>query len=136
MTATLTKAPNELIDETMRATLNLFLPYPPSLNHYWRNVRGRTLLSADGRAYRGRVATAVYEQHAGDHELGKHARLAVVIRIYAPDKRRRDLDNIPKGILDSLQRAGVYHDDSQIDDLRIVRGQPGAGMVNVNVRVV
>jgi dynein heavy chain len=31
-------------------------------------------------------------------------------------------DNLLKGLLDSLQHAGVYESDSQIDDLRIVRG--------------
>ena len=39
-----------------------------------------------------------------------------------PDRRRRDLDNILKSMLDAL--AGhIYQDDSQIVDLRIVRGE-------------
>lgn len=38
-----------------------------------------------------------------------------------PDRRIRDLDNIKKALLDSLTHAGVYKDDFQIDDLRVVR---------------
>jgi crossover junction endodeoxyribonuclease RusA len=34
---------------------------------------------------------------------------------FPPDRRRRDLDNIQKPVLDALQHAGVYEDDSQID---------------------
>jgi crossover junction endodeoxyribonuclease RusA len=34
---------------------------------------------------------------------------------FPPDHRRRDLDNIQKPVLDALEHAGVYEDDSQID---------------------
>ena len=34
---------------------------------------------------------------------------------FPPDRRRRDLDNLQKPLLDALQHAGVYEDDSQID---------------------
>lgn len=30
----------------------LTLPWPPSVNRYWRAVNGRNILSAEGRAYR------------------------------------------------------------------------------------
>jgi crossover junction endodeoxyribonuclease RusA len=52
----------------------------------------------------------------------------------APDHRRRDLDNILKALQDSLQDAGVYNDDHQIDDLRITRTSPHKpGWVDVDV---
>ena len=44
-------------------------------------------------------------------------------------RRRRDLDNILKSLLDSLTHAGVWEDDSQITDLRIRKGPHIAGMV-------
>ncbi len=28
------------------------LPYPPSVNHYWRRVGDRTLISREGRKFR------------------------------------------------------------------------------------
>ena len=44
-----------------------------------------------------------------------------------PDRRKRDLDNLHKGILDGLTHAGVWKDDSQIDDLRIYRCRAATG---------
>jgi hypothetical protein len=49
-------------------------------------------------------------------------RLAVTIDVHPPDRRRRDLDNALKALLDALQHGGAYHDDAQIDDLHIRRG--------------
>lgn len=54
------------------------------------------------------------------------ARIAVTIWLHAPDNRTRDLDNYNKGLLDGLKAAGVYNDDEQIDDLRVIRGSKAA----------
>jgi crossover junction endodeoxyribonuclease RusA len=53
--------------------------------------------------------------------------LGVHVHVGPPDRRRRDLDNTQKALLDSLQHAGVYRDDSQINDLRITRYAPAKG---------
>lgn len=47
--------------------------------------------------------------------------MAMFISLYPPDRRKRDIDNVLKALLDALQHAGCYEDDSQLDDLRIVR---------------
>lgn len=39
--------------------------------------------------------------------------------MFPPDRRRRDLDNCLKSLLDALQHGGAYYDDSQIVDLSI-----------------
>ena len=102
--------------------IELTLPYPPTVNTYWRHVGRRTLLSKKGREYRGAVLAIVAERFrrlvpftvfAGDVE--------VCIVAHPPDKRRRDLDNLPKAILDSLEHAGVFEDDSQVARLVIER---------------
>ena len=49
------------------------------------------------------------------------AAVAVSIDAYPPDKRRRDLDNIQKALLDALVHADVIEDDSLIDALSIQR---------------
>ncbi|MCG7044530.1 RusA family crossover junction endodeoxyribonuclease, partial [Pseudomonas aeruginosa] len=51
----------------------------------------------------------------------------VVIHASPPDRRKRDLDNLLKGLLDSLTKAGAWDDDGLVDDLRIVRGEVKAG---------
>lgn len=112
------------------------MPYPPSLNTYWRNVGGRVLISAKGRSYRTLVAQAIMlARRAGNVPAWPiPQRLAVRIDASPPDRRKRDLDNITKALLDALTHAGVWLDDSQIDDLRIVR-QPHmiGGQVTVTV---
>lgn len=107
----------------------LTLPWPPSVNRYWRNVRGRTLLSKEGRVYRQTVLSALQTR-----SQCFRGRLAVIIDAFPPDRRRRDLDNLLKGPLDALQAAGLYLDDSQIDRLTIERhGRVQDGRLEVHV---
>lgn len=104
----------------MRQTaFEITLPWPPTANTYWRHVGLKTLISKNGRSYRKTVHGYVMENRFP--AFGKN-RLKVEIIAYPPDRRRRDLDNLLKATLDSLQHAGVYSDDSQIDDIRIKRG--------------
>ena len=39
--------------------MEIVLPYPPSVNTYWRAVKGRVILSKKGREYRHAVNVAV-----------------------------------------------------------------------------
>lgn len=62
-------------------------------------------------------------------------RLAVYIEAYPPRAGRRDLDNLLKALLDGMQHAGIYEDDSQIDHLEISRREvtpPGLMVVTIN----
>ena len=82
----------------------LTLPFPPSVNGYWRNINGRTLISAKGRAYKKAVARLVQWNHAANKLQG---RLVVLVALHPPDRRKRDIDNSMKALLDSMQAAGV-----------------------------
>ncbi len=118
--------------------IELQLPFPPSVNSMWRTPRsgplaGRTMLSEDGRRYRRAVADAVLVARAG-RQLRQ--RLAVTIEARMPDRRKRDLDNLPKAVLDGLTHAGVWLDDGQIDDLRVWRSDRMVGCVLVTIRVI
>jgi len=109
--------------------LTITLPWPPTVNTYYRMVDGQMKISAKGREYCKAVADQVLIHRAGKGYTG---RLGVLIEAYPPDKRSRDLDNILKSLLDSLTKAGVWADDSQIDALQVVRKTVG-GMVKVRV---
>lgn len=113
------------------------LPFPPSVNHYWRMVSMkhgcRMLISREGRAYRETVVSAL----AAAGARAQDGRLDLSIVASPPDRRRRDLDNLLKGTLDSLAHGGAYHDDSQIDRLEIWRGAVvPEGHVKVRIRTI
>jgi len=55
-------------------------------------------------------------------------KLKVEITAYMPDKRRRDLDNILKALLDALTGAGIWEeDDSQVDEMCVKHGEVRVG---------
>lgn len=109
----------------------IVLPWPPSVNHYWRRSKnGMMHISAEGVAFRQAAAWNALQQKAPKQLAGD---LIVDIEAFMPDKRRRDLDNILKALLDALTHAGVWLDDSQIVDLRIRRAKTIGGMVKVKI---
>ena len=95
------------------------LPWPPSVNHVWRRVGSKTLLSAQGRSYSEAVGQHCLMRKIAGAQLS--GRLSVRILVNPPDRRRRDIDNLTKVPLDALTHAGVWEDDSQIDELYIRR---------------
>lgn len=98
--------------------MQLILPWPPTLNTYRAIVNGRLITSKKGRQYCKDVAKLCVGH------MPEGAKLYVHVQAFPPDKRRRDLDNLPKALLDSMGKAGVYGDDSDIDRLEIVRMEP------------
>lgn len=107
-----------------QAEIRLELPYPPTVNTYWRHVGNKVLISRDGRRYRADVLGTVLIANPPRPLLG---RLSVVAELYPPDCRKRDLDNVWKALLDAMKHARVYEDDGQIDHLEIARCERRAG---------
>ncbi|MGC9455856.1 MAG: RusA family crossover junction endodeoxyribonuclease [Phycisphaerae bacterium] len=108
----------------------LVVPWPPSLNHYYRRVGPRTLISREGRTFRRNVCALL----AGGGRPPMDGRVALAMDAFPPDRRRRDLDNIQKPLLDALEHAGVYEDDSQID-LLLTRRRKSVNGGRLNIRV-
>lgn len=113
--------------------INLTLPWPPSVNTYWRMFANRMIISAKGREYRKAVADQVMIQRGAKHYAGQ---LRVVIEAWRPDRRKRDLDNLLKAVLDSLTHAGVWCDDGLIVDLRIYWAADIGGMLKIQITEV
>lgn len=99
------------------------LPYPPSINHYWRRVGPRTLISREGRRFRASVV-AILAAGGRPPLTGK---LSVEVEVYPPDLRRRDVDNCLKSLLDAMQHGGAYLDDSQIVKLSVEKREATPG---------
>lgn len=109
------------------------LPWPPSVNRYYRHVGSRVLVSHAGRLYRSMVVSRLG---------GRYPREAVALRLtaefYPPDRRKRDLDNLLKCLQDSLQAAGLFFDDCQIRSLRLDMKEPTPpeGFVHVKLEAL
>ena len=116
----------------MRASFTL--PYPPSVNTYWRQFNGRTILSQAGRDYKVEVLAVIVNERIP--KFGE-SRLAVKLVLRPRDKRRRDLDNSIKSVLDALENSGVFVNDFQVDYLEIRRGEPiTGGAIHVTIETI
>lgn len=105
-----------------KRVVTLTLPWPPSVNTYWRRRGPRYFVSAAGVEFREAVRAIT---------LGRVRRIdgPVILRLRAepPDNRRRDLDNVMKALLDGLQHGGVYADDSQVKRIEAEMFEPVEG---------
>jgi crossover junction endodeoxyribonuclease RusA len=99
--------------------LRFELPYPPSINHYYMRTARGVILGSKGKCYR-RDAALLLHRYRGYYSYQK---LSVTINLFPPDKRKRDIDNILKCLLDSIEHANVYENDNQIDMLTVIRRQ-------------
>lgn len=106
--------------------MKLTLPFPPSVNSYWRApnkgpLAGRHLISADGRIFRSNACAAVIEQL---RRIPKpiSVELSVSVVLFPPNRARRDLDNYLKALFDALTHSNVWVDDSQIKHMDVSWG--------------
>lgn len=108
------------------------LPWPPSVNHYYRHVGSRVLISKDGRKYRETIVSLLGDQKIQPFEDA----VDLTVDAYPPDNRRRDLDNLLKCLLDSFTFGGLYRDDSQIKKITITKREPMPpdGMMYIRIK--
>lgn len=116
--------------------LTICVPFPPSLNTYWRHLKnGRTLISEAGRMYKAHIRTLAM-LHRLERAFPSDS-VAVTLELVMPDHRRRDIDNSAKVIFDAFTSAKVWTDDSQADELHIIRkGVAAPGFVIVTVEAM
>ena len=102
--------------------MQLIWPQPPSLNIYYRTYNGRILLSQKAREYHSMIEELCLVRD-GWEVFHKGDLIHCMITTQPKHKRRFDLDNQLKCLLDSLQRVGAIPDDKQITYLRIEDGE-------------
>ena len=98
------------------AMYSITLPFPPSVNRYWRAYRGRVCKSADAKAYQEKAGWEA--KAAGIQPIT--GKVAVTLHFYRPI-RRGDLDNRVKVLLDALQGI-AYADDNQVNEIHAHQG--------------
>ena len=107
--------------------ISISTSYPPSVNHYWLTRRGGgRYISPAGQAYRLEVLSKV--RALRNRDIPFKSEVSVAVFLSPPDKRRRDIDNVCKSILDALQNAGVFSDDWQVSTLHLERDDPRRGV--------
>lgn len=116
-------------------THRFILPFPPSVNTYYRHIprRGGVLISAKGRDYRRDVCNFALPFRVNHKPLT--GRLSLTIELTPPDRRKRDIDNYLKSLLDALTHAEIWQDDSQIYELVVRKKEPSKSAHQVFVMV-
>lgn len=111
----------------------LVLPYPPTVNHYYRLRRGGKGLCLSPAAEQYRIDCFAAVQDQGAPRIA--GRLLLEADIYPPDQQERDIDNLGKGLFDALQACGVFPSDRLVDCQRFTRreSRPPRGLVIVRI---
>jgi crossover junction endodeoxyribonuclease RusA len=95
----------------------LNLPYPNSANTHWKIARNRIYISASGLRYRIKVA-----EYISDNPIkAPEGFLELIIALHPDSKRRADIDNRIKPLLDALTHSGFMEDDSLVSKITIER---------------
>jgi crossover junction endodeoxyribonuclease RusA len=104
--------------------LELDLPLAPGVNHLYAVVRGRKILSAEGRIYKARVKQIL--TNGFTHEfLPPKTNLCFAAIFYIPKSSlyRRDLDGILKATIDSIfggfKELGGDVNDNRITEISV-----------------
>jgi crossover junction endodeoxyribonuclease RusA len=107
------------------------LPWPPSVNHYWEPVsrpvkrgsskhRAWLILTDRAKEYRLLACNAIRLQRVPCGKLS--GLLRIHLTCHPPDLRDRDLDNLLKGLLDSMAHASIIRNDADFDEISMKRG--------------
>ena len=111
--------------------IKLELPImPPSVNTLWVNKHRGRYKSKRGKIFENLACGELKKQFRYKPLANS---LKVHIRLYFKDKRKRDIDNYNKAILDSMTKI-IYEDDSQIEELN-VKKLVGCGFDKVEIEV-
>ncbi|MCW2455811.1 UNVERIFIED_ORG: crossover junction endodeoxyribonuclease RusA [Rahnella aquatilis] len=106
--------------------MRLILPFPPSVNGYWRSTQKGVLISERGRNFRSNALAAIYQQ-LRSRPTALLTELDVHLILYPPTRAKRDLDNFQKALFDGLTHAGIWKDDNQVKRMTVEWGEVTKG---------
>lgn len=128
-------------NQAVSDVFEVMLPFPPSVNHYWhttvRRKRGgvptiQRYISEAGKSFRANAIKQCVLFSRGTYPVD--GRIGCEVILAPPDKRKRDVDNYTKGVLDALEAAGVFLDDNQVKEIVVRMTEPVApGMTRVRL---
>ena len=99
-----------------------------SVNKYYRSWQGRVLISKDGREFKKEM-----ELHLNNYEkvLGK---IQLRLILHFKDRRKRDVDNYAKVLIDCLKNK-LFEDDDQIYELYMQK-HIGCGYNQISIEII
>ena len=103
-------------------TVTLHWPTGGSVNNLYASAGSKRILIKPAREYKRSIRKTIAAELMLQTGSGRRWEddVAVLYEVYPPDRRRRDLTNIPKLIEDAMTGV-VWEDDSQVADTRVVR---------------
>lgn len=93
---------------------------PPSVNSMYRG--GRRYLTQRGRDLKNEIEWEIASQRKNGPMSGP---VKKIVHFHFPDKRKRDIDNCAKAVLDCCTGV-LYHDDSQVSELHLYKSVDAA----------
>jgi crossover junction endodeoxyribonuclease RusA len=105
--------------------IELTVEYPPSANQLWRAVPGRGVIKS--KVYRDWLKINLWII-SGQLKTKVTGQYVVVFEASRPDKRRRDIDNLIKPLMDLIVQAGAVEDDSLCAELTAKWVNNGTGI--------
>ena len=109
-----------------RLPVTLRLPWAPSANVIWRNLRsGAVYLSPQYRTFLNDAYYAYLAQ--GKPRVDNGELLQVTLRLFPPHRRAYDIDNRIKPTLDALTKIGFWKDDRYVRKITVVANEPVDG---------
>ena len=109
---------------------------PPTVNHYW-GKRGKAWYTLKKvQMFKERLAWIVLSKKENRKIISTiwNRDIEMDIEVYIHDRRRRDIDNMLKGIMDALKGV-VYSDDSLVSSVRISKKMAEKPKTIIVVRV-
>ena len=118
------------------------LPFPPSINQYWRHIPMKTksctivrsMLSARARSFRNGALAAIKQQTPTPRPDLIDYPVRVTLEYHPKTARKYDVDNFSKGVLDALTHARIWDDDYLVNELILIKGKkkpPGSVVVTI-----
>ena len=90
---------------------------PISTNNLYRHIGNRVYMTQKGKDLKEQYAWEIYSQEKETFD----GLVEVEITYYFGNRRKNDIDNFSKVILDSITDAGIWEDDSQIAKMTIIK---------------
>lgn len=93
----------------------IYLPWPTATGNHYKGVNYRTkrfFVTKKAQAYRMQVKVAVVAYRGLGMTIDYP--VDIVVKMYPPDRRARDTDNVEKVLYDALTHAGLWRDDKLV----------------------